>query len=197
MKAEFFESGNIEGHMALVRRATDRSVQDPETVQLAAKIVSNTVNYVDNPQTGERSAVIGAWNDLFWPSGLPTPPMKSDGAELEMLWAFCVRNIRYVYDPAEADTFKTLKQTLHARAGDCDDFAIAFCALARSIGFTDCRARVISMSGESWEHVYPLIGCPKESPRSFVPFEMTVEGSVAGQEVTGYRAHRDFPMGGV
>lgn len=196
MKAEFYESGDIDGHMALVRRAVDRSLMDPETVQLAAKIVSNTVDYVEDPRTGRREPVIMAWGERFWPSGLETPPAKADALELQMLWAFLVKNVRYVYDPEHADTFKTVKQTLHSRAGDCDDMAIAFCALARAIGFGSCYARVISMSGASWEHVYPVIGCPKDAPRVHIPFEMTVAGMPPGQEVKGYAAHRDFQMHG-
>ena len=196
MQAEFYESGDLDGHMALVRRAVDRSCMDPETVQLAGKIVSNTVNYVEHPKTGRREGVIVAWGDRFWPSGLPTCPPKDDACELRAIWAFLVKNIRYVYDPEHADTFKTLKQTLHARAGDCDDIAIAFCALARSVGFQSCYARVISMSGETWEHVYPMIGCPKDRPKVHIPFELTVAGFQVGQEVRGFAAHRDFPMSG-
>lgn len=195
-RASFGDSGNLDGHIALIRRQLDRSMMDPETVQLAGKITSNVVNYVEDPRTGERAAVIEAWGDRFWPSGLPTPPMKNDAAELQMLWSFLVRNVRYVYDPEHADTFKTLKATLISRAGDCDDLTIAFCALARSIGFAHCYARVISMSGDSWEHIYPIIGCPKEQAQVFVPFELTVPGAKPGQEVQGYAAHRDFPMSG-
>lgn len=195
----FGESGNLDGHMAMIRRQVDRSLMDPETIQLAGRIVSNTVNYVEDPRTGRREAVIEAWGDRFWPSGLPTPPAKDDAAELQMIWAFLVKNVRYVYDPEHADTFKTLKLTLLSRSGDCDDQTIAFCALARSIGFAHCMARVISMSGESWEHVYPLVGCPKDGagPQTvFIPFEMTVQGMPPGREVTGYRSVRDFPMSG-
>lgn len=119
MKAEFYESGNIEGHMALVKRAVDRSVEDPETVQLAGKIVSNAVDFVEDPRTGRREEVIQAWGERFWPSGMPTPAAKNDAAELGMIHAFLVQNVRYVYDPEHADTFKTLKQCLHSRAGDC------------------------------------------------------------------------------
>lgn len=194
MKAEFYESGNIDGHMALVKRAVDRSMEDPETVQLAGKIVSNRVDYVENPRTGRREGVIEAWGDRFWPSGMPTPAAKNDSAELGMIHAFLVKNVRYVYDPEHADTFKTLKQCLHSRAGDCDDIAIAFCALARSVGFGSCYARVISMSGETWEHVYPIIGCPKDNPKVHIPFELTEAGYRPGTEVQGYKAHRDFLM---
>ncbi len=119
MRAEFFESGNLDGHMALVRKTCERSLLDPETVQLAGKIVANVCDYVTDPATGRQERVITAWGHYFWPSGLPTPPAKDDGRELQMIWAFLVKNVRYVYDPEHADTFKTLKQTLLSHSGDC------------------------------------------------------------------------------
>lgn len=192
--ATFAESHNLDGHMALMRRQVDLSLNDPETIQLARKIVSGVVDYVEHPVTGQRVAVIEAWGERFWAPTLAVCGPKDDACELRALWAFLVQNVRYVYDREDADTFATVKQSLVARAGDCDDATVAFCALARAIGFTQCYARVISTTGEAWEHVYPVIGCPKDVPQVWVPLDITVAGVAPGWQVPKVAAVRDFRM---
>lgn len=195
-QASFAESHNLEGHMALVRQQVELSLSDPETIQLARRIVNGVNDYVEHPVTGQRHPVITAWGERFWAPRLPVCGPKDDACELQALWTFLVENCRYVYDRDDADTFATLKQSLLAHGGDCDDAAIAFCALARAIGFSYCFARVISVDGGEWEHVYPLIGCPKDRPQFFVPLDITVEGVPPGWQVPNVAAARDFPMSG-
>ena len=178
--------------MELIRRQVEKSLADPELRNLAVRIVSRTYDQIDTPQ-GRKSVVLG-WGKQFWAPEGPPCPAKDDSCELGDIWAFVVRNCRYVYDPDGTDLFATAKVTLLSGGGDCDDATVTICALARAIGFTDTRARVVSMGGEEWEHVYPVIGCPKDNPQVLIPFDCTVAGVAAGWQVPGARATQDFPM---
>jgi len=113
----FWRTGNIEGHMELIRRQVEKSLADPGLRQLAVRIVSRTYDYVDTP-TGKRPVVLG-WDKYFWAPEEPPCPPKDDSCELGDLWSFVVRNCRYVYDPDGTDLFATAKETLLIGGGDC------------------------------------------------------------------------------
>jgi hypothetical protein len=189
---QFWRTGNIEGHMELVRRQVEKSLADEGLRDLAVRLVSRVYDYAE--LDGARLPVVRAWDGYFWaPSDPPCPP-KDDSCELGDIWSFVVRNCRYVYDPDGTDLFATAKVSLLAHGGDCDDAVIVLCSIARAIGFSDCRARVVSMDGEQWSHTYPVIGCPKENSRVLVPLDCTVAGAHAGWQVSNPAAVRDFPM---
>jgi hypothetical protein len=192
--AGYYITDDLEGHLALVKQQVDRSLLDPETRQLAVKIISGSYDWTEDPRTGRRIQVIEQWGKLFHAPNLQICPPKDDACELAFIWTFLVQNMRYTYDPDSADTFVTLKQSLLAGGGDCDDQTIAICSLARAVGFTGCVARVVSTSGEQWEHVYPIVGCPKDNPQIWIPLDMTVAGKPPGWQVEGVAAHRDFSM---
>lgn len=192
MPVAYWRTGNIEGHMELVRRQVEKSLADPGLRDLAVRLVSRTYDHVDTP--GGRRPVVTAWGKHFWAPDRPVCAAKDDACELGDIWAFVVMNCRYVYDPDGTDLFATAKVTLTAGGGDCDDAVIVFCALARAIGFTDTRGRVVSMDGEQWEHTYPVIGCPKDRPTLLIPLDSTVQGVHAGWEVPNARARQDFAM---
>jgi hypothetical protein len=193
-QARFFLSDDLDGHMALVKRQVDESLQDPETIMLARKIVSGTFDYVEDPRTGRRLPVVEAWGKRFHAPPMEVCVQQDDACELGAIWTFLVENMRYVYDPDSADTFATLKVSLLSGSGDCDDQTVAVCAIARALGFTQCFARVISTQGEQWEHVFPIVGCPKDNPQTFIPLDMTVPGKPPGWHVPNPAAFRDFPM---
>jgi transglutaminase-like putative cysteine protease len=88
--------------------------------------------------------------------------------------------------------YQDLRTTLTTASADCDDFTIAFCALLRTVGF-QCAARIISLNGTSWAHVYPLCYNPDRS--GWIALDVTENGKLPGWEFSGARAVRDFPMG--
>lgn len=180
--------------MALMKQQVDQSLLDPETRQLAVKLISGSFDYIRDPRTGRQIQVVEAWGKYFHAPQLRVCPPKDDACELAFIWTFLVNNMRYTYDPDNADTFVTLKQSLLAGGGDCDDQTIAICSLARAVGFTACFARVVSTTGEQWEHVYPIIGCPKDNPTVFIPLDMTVPGKPPGWQVEQVAEVRDFEM---
>lgn len=192
--AKSWETDSLEEHVALVKRQVSRSLEDMETVQLARKIVSGKADgraRVD----GVVQPYVEAWGEAFVLPPGPRCPMRDGSCELERLWDFWVANVRYVYDPTEYDLFCTAKLTLLAGSGDCDDGTVGLVALAKAVGFERCVARIVSVGGQEWEHIYPLIGLPKEgrgAPMRYVPLDFTVPGATPGWEYTGVAAYQDF-----
>lgn len=195
--ASFYESeGSLDKHIGVLKDVLEESLADPEVTRLAVKIVSGSYDWAEDPRTGRRIPIIQAWGKTFHAPDMAICGPKDDACELGFLWAFVVKNCRYVYDMNSADQFKSIRETLLQGGGDCDDSTIVFCGLARAVGFNHVVARVISTGGDDWEHIYPLIACPKDRPDVWIPLDCTVEGAVPGWEAH-YAAARDFDMSGL
>lgn len=197
---EVQKTTSLDEHMALIKQQVDRSLKDPETRQLAVKIVSGTYEYrvKRNRRSGrdEEVPVVEAWGRWFLAPDMPQCDPRDEKCELERIWEFAVLNIRYVYDPDEIDFFATLKETLIAGGGDCDDMTIAIAALAKAIGFKSI-ARVVATSDapDEWVHVYPLVGLSsKDEPQWWVPLDTTVTGAKPGWEYPDIAKHADYEM---
>lgn len=186
---------NITEHVKLIERQVKKSMTDPETRQLAVKLVSGAFDWKRDPRSGQDVPVVDAWGHYYRApdSGVCAP--RDEACEIKVVWDFVVLNIRYVYDPPDTDTFATLKATLDAGGGDCDDMTIAFAALLKSIGFS-VAARVISTKDnpEEWVHVYPMIGMPKDNPKEWVPLDATVKGVTPGWQYPDIAAAKDFML---
>lgn len=193
VSATYFETRNLDGHMAVLRQVIDESLADPEVTNLAVRLVSGSFDYVEDPRTGRRIPVVEAWGKQFHAPQLDVCPPEDASCELAVLWTFCVQNMRYTYDMNSTDQFKTVKQTLLTGGGDCDDQTILLISLARALGFNHAVARVISSDGENWVHVFPIIGCPKDAPSVWIPMDMTVQGFRPG-DMAPFAAARDFDM---
>ena len=176
-------------HMADIKRQIDRSLADPETIQLAGKLVSGHFDYTMSG--GRRVPVVQAWGKWYWAPTGGACAMRDAKCEIQRIWDFVVLNIRYTFDSKDVDVFKTLRMSLESSAGDCDDALIAFAALLKAVGF-DVMARVISSNGDSWDHVYTLVGCPHDNPSKWVVLDPTVEGAVIDWEYPHAKANRDF-----
>lgn len=77
---------------------------------------------------------------------------KDYEGELRCLHAFVRDHIRYIRDVEGVETLQTPVQTLNVLAGDCDDKAMLFNALAGSIGF-QTRFAAIGVRGMPFSHV--------------------------------------------
>ena len=77
---------------------------------------------------------------------------KDYGAELTCIHAFVRDHIRYVRDIDGMETLQTPIQTLNVLAGDCDDKAVLFCALAGAIGFPT-RFAAVAIDDGPFSHV--------------------------------------------
>lgn len=176
-----------------IKELVHRGIRDGESRQLAVQIVSGSYDFVYDRRSGADVAVVEAYGRHFYaPPGSVCPP-RSDECEVERIWDFLVLNMRYVYDPKPVDTFVTLKQTLLAGGGDCDDASVAFGTLLGSVGFS-VVGRIISKkeTPSVWEHIYPMVGITKDDPVKWVPLDMTVDGAKPGWEYPRIGRHRDY-----
>lgn len=88
-------------------------------------------------------------------------PRRDHAAEAAALLAWTQTNLRYVRDPLSAERLMHPVATLfEARAGDCDDLAMALAALGAAIG-TPYAFRAVGrdpLRPNDLEHVYVLFG---------------------------------------
>jgi hypothetical protein len=97
---------------------------------------------------GGRSVTLSSGQQIRYPLCRP----KDYVGELRCLHAFVRDCVRYVRDVEGVETLQTPVQTLNVLAGDCDDKAMLFCALAGSIGF-QTRFCAIGVRDEPFSHV--------------------------------------------
>jgi hypothetical protein len=188
---------NLPEHIALIKRQKDRSLQDPETRQLAVRLVSGNYDYTRHPRTGRLVPAVRAWGRWYYaPDAEKGCEARDDECEIQRIWDFVVLNFRYTYDPRKIDFFATAQASLEAGGGDCDDATILIDALAESIGFAT-YARVIAPGDapNEWQHVYPMLGvCTKDRPTRYVPLDMTVKGATPGWQYPDIARHADFEL---
>ena len=152
----------IEEHIELIRGQIQKSLEDPATRFLAGALVAGNFDSAIDPRTGVAVPVVPYHGRFYraapsWETASRVCMGRDKRCELVAIWNFCVMNIRYTDDQHGEDTYQDLRMTLETGAGDCDDFTIAFAALLHAVGFEDIVARVISLSGDAWEHIYPRV----------------------------------------
>ena len=184
---------NLDEHVGYIQGQLCKSIRDGETRQLAVRLVSGSFDDEYDRRTGQEVRVVRGFGKNFLAPPGPTCVPKDAACEIEKIWDFVVLNFRYVYDPADIDTFATVRESLDAGGGDCDDGLILFAGLLMSIGFP-VVARVISTTDapDTWVHIYPLVGNKKDDPTKWIPLDMTVEGATPGWEYQHIARTRDY-----
>lgn len=192
---QIIETSSIEDHAAAIREQVNRSLDDPETRRLSVAVASGSYEWVPDPRTSAPVPVIQYHGRYYRVGpGFQPPPIcnaRDHDCEIVQVWNFLCTNVRYIGDTDGADTYQDLRTTLEAGGGDCDDFTIAFCAMLRSIGY-QCAARIISLDGQAWAHVYSLVQHPKKP--YWIPLDATEEGRPLGWESPRPAAIQDFIM---
>lgn len=186
--------GDIERHVELIRRQINVSLEDPSTRLLASAIVSGNFDSRVDPRTGGSVPVVPYHDRWYrgaadWVNARALCAMRDSMCEVTAIWNFVVLNIRYTGDQDGEDTYQSLRATLEMGAGDCDDMTIAFAALLKSIGFEHIVARIISLDGRSWAHIYPIVSVPRVGA---VALDATEPGKLPGWEFRRPAAKRDF-----
>jgi len=100
-------------------------------------------------------------------------PARDWGCEVKALFDFVQRNIRYTRDVEGMDTYQRARRTLQLGAGDCDDMTILLGALLQTVGYP-IKLKAVSVTGEGYEHIYPLVGLPPREPGRWVPLDASV-----------------------
>lgn len=194
VQRHYTNQGELDVHVAHIQRMVVKGLDDGESRQLAVKIVSGRFE-TRRLGDGKEYRVVQAWGKYFLaPPGKVCKP-QDDECEIEKIWDFVVQNIRYVYDTVSVDVFCTLKESLLAGGGDCDDMCIAFATLLGHIGFT-VVARVITTTDEpnEWVHIFPVVGLPKDNPRKWLALDASVIGSTQGWVYPRIAKSKDYVL---
>lgn len=195
-KQHSWHTSSLDDHIELIKRQINRSMEDPDVRQLAVQIVSGVVVWTKDPRSGLDIPVIPFKGRLY---RAPTGPLcrpKDEDCEVRAIWDFAVQNIRYVLDPEDedgSDLYMDVTTILAAGGGDCDDFTIFFATMLKSVGY-QMKARVISLDGKKWAHIYPLVLLPKGQSRFQMPLDATENGKPMGWEYPRAAAARDFKV---
>lgn len=189
---------SIDDLIVMIRKQIQLSVDDPATRVLAASLVSSSYKFTESPTTGITEAYVDYYGSKYYVAPEGSPPPKRCKArdfkcEIARIWEFVVLNVRYTADIDDADLYQDVRTILATRSGDCDDMTIVFCSLLRSVGF-ECAARVISLRGDSWDHIYPLVKNPRDG--SWYALDATEDSKDLGWEFPNPSRVKDFDMGG-
>lgn len=118
---------------------------------------------------------------------------RNDMCELQAVFDFVVKNVRYTGDIAFKDTFQTALRTLQYGGGDCDDHSVLCAVLAMENGF-QTKFRITSNTGATWDHIYCLAGVPKHDPKEWIPLDTTLGNGRFGRNPPQAK-HQDFVVG--
>lgn len=118
--------------------------------------------------------------------------------ELRAIFECVVSNVRYTGDVAAVDTFAAPLRVLQMGGGDCDEHTLVNAALAIANGF-QCKARITSNRGITWDHIYCLAGLPKGRADQWIALDTTLarrmgDTSRFGQEPPRAK-YQDFDLG--
>jgi len=105
--------------------------------------------------------------------------------ECQALFAALKQAYRYTGDVYGKDTYQHPGVTLDFGGADCDDAASLVGATFGSIGYT-VYLRVIETKDSpthDWDHIYNLVGLPRDAPVSVIPIDLAAIGKPAGWQV--------------
>ena len=195
MRAETHETTSLDDHLALIQQRIEASMQDPQTRALAASVVSGAFDSAVDPRTGESVPVVRYHGRYYrgaisWKEARKVCGMRDHMCEVTTIWNFVVLNVAYRADPTGMDMYQDLRTILETGAADCDDMVVALAALLKSVGY-DAGARVISVDGKKWAHIYTMIKVPG---KGWVALDPTEPNKKPGWEYPKPAAVEDFPL---
>lgn len=180
----------------MIRGQIAKSLDDSATRMLASAIVSGNFDSMTDPRSGQPVPVVpfhGRWyrGAASWEDARSLCAQRDYACEVTALWNFGVLNCRYTQDQDGEDTYQTVRASLEAGALDCDDMTILFAAMLKAIGFEEIIARVVSVQGQTWDHIYPLVKLPRGG---WIAMDATERGKHLGWEYANVAARRDFAL---
>ena len=117
-------------------------------------------------------------------------PDRDEECEIRSIFDLVKQKVRYTGDIQGHDTFASASRTLEWAGGDCDDVSVACATLLRHLGFR-VGVRAAATGGTDWDHIYAIVGYPKDRPRGYVALDTTVPHSFPGWEPVASRT-QDF-----
>lgn len=186
----------LKEHVALIRRQIGLSLEDPATRFLAGALVSGNFDSARDHRSGQMVPVVPFHGRFYrgasdWEAARSVCGMRDYLCEVTAIWNFIVLNVRYTQDQDGEDTYQTVRATLEMGAGDCDDLTIMFASLLKAVGFEEIVARIVSVQGDTWDHIYPIVRLPNGR---WVPLDVTEKGKLPGWEFSWVKAKQDFKL---
>lgn len=167
----------IRERIALLQKLTAESVKNPTVRKIGLAITGHGQRRVQvgEGKGAETLTIIGA-----------ACPARDDVCEAKAIfdWVAKPENVRYTGDtgdhalwpggPVEpVDEFQSALRTIEFKGGDCDDHSVVTAALAIKNGFP-AKFRITSNTGESWDHIYTMVGVPKLDPKRWIALDTTL-----------------------
>ncbi len=163
----------IQERVHLLQGLVAESVKDPDVRRLALAVTGY----------GDRKFHVG--DELVEVSGANCKA-RDDVCELKAIfdWTADPRNIRYTGDigahaispggPVEPiDLFATARRAIENRGEDCDGHSIVNASLGVLNGFP-AKFRITSNTGDTWDHIYTMLGVPKLAPTRWFAIDSTL-----------------------
>jgi hypothetical protein len=116
-------------------------------------------------------------------------------SEVKAIFDWVRKNVRYVRDSYDRDTFQHPVRTIQFGGGDCDDYSIVLASMLQAIGYP-VRLRVIKThAAQDWNHIYIQVGIPPGDPQKWMDLDGS-ENRPAGWAPPDSMIHkvRDFEI---
>lgn len=97
--------------------------------------------------------------------------------KLTAIFNWVRKNIRYTHDPHNVELFQRAVRILELGLADCDCLSILIGAMVQNIGYP-VRLRVIGISSNEPEHIYPLVGIPPNESQNEYSQLVAMDASV-------------------
>lgn len=94
--------------------------------------------------------------------------------EVKALYDYVREHVRYTRDTYRLELLQRPDRTLELRIGDCDDLTILLASLYMSIGYA-VNLRIIGLGGNTYQHIYLIVGLPPENPTEWIPVDPSRE----------------------
>lgn len=148
---------------ALYVKEGDRGVD--EKLRIIRKLID---------QGRESSIIRGKATEILRSAGVPS---HRPGQEVNAIFDWVQKNIRYTRDPVDVEYIQTPQHLLKTRTGDCDCMTALIGSLVESIGYP-VDLKVIQKAGRpGFHHIYPVaqVGRQAVALDASVPFPLGYE----------------------
>ncbi len=156
---------NLKERVALINYFIQQGKKDAQIRQLASSILSQ--------KCGEDWCI----------------PEKEWESEVEAIFMYVRRNVRYTLDPWELELFQKARRSLENKTADCDDQVILAGAMLQAVGYP-LRLIVVDTGKGGYSHIYMSVGLPPMNPKKWLPFDLTATTEPLGWEVPNYSVKR-------
>jgi len=134
-----------------------------------------------NPEIREKAAIILTQrkkydNILGW-----AVREKDYLGELNAIFNWVKRNIRYQYDPIKKDIIEDPFTTLKLRIADCDGMTVLLGSLVQSVGYP-VMLKVIKQYSNRVYDIYPLVGIPPLNPKNWIAMNAVFKNRPIGYQ---------------